>query len=171
MLNLPRLTTPTLTHTTLPTVCLTCPASLPRPASLPHPPCSCGSAITKLERIPSEVGLFISPLTLQGFRSEADLAKHAQELGARLQAMAAAAAAGAGGGPGMAAMGMGMGGMAGMPGGGMPAMYMQKQQQQPGWKPPPPPGAPPGGAGYGRGGGGGQQQQPRTGQGAVMRPR
>ena len=80
------------------------------------PPHSCRARITKLERIPAGAGLFISPLTLQGYRSEADLARHAQQVEGQLEALAA---------------------------GALGAAQQQQQQQQ--WKPAPPPGAPPGG--------------------------
>lgn len=117
--------------------------------------CSCRAPVTKLERIPGEAGLFISPLTLQGFRSQGDLAKHVQQLQGTLAALLAA-------GTGVpAALAGGVGDM-----------------QAAGWKPPPPPGPPPpgtgipgsGGSGYGRRQQYGGQQQ-RQGVGAVMRPR
>lgn len=138
-------TTTLPSHVLLLTVLLTTPPT-------PH---SCRAPVTKLERIPGEAGLFISPLTLQGFRSQADLARHAQQLQGTLAALLAAGAGAAIALPG------GPGGM-----------------QAAGWKPPPPPGPPPpgtgiagsGGSGYGR-----RQQygvQPsRQGMGAVMRPR
>lgn len=153
--------------------CLTCAASMARCII-------CGAAITKLERIPAESGLFISPLTLQGFRTEADLARHAQQVTGKLQEVMAG---GSGGGMGMHMhMQHGMPGMgvgthvmrAGMP--GSMQMYQHQQQQQPrppGWKPPPPPGPPPPNVGAGGGYGRGQQRTggpPRHGQGGVMRP-
>ena len=122
---------------------LTCPPRCPLPTGR-----SCRGVVTKLERIPAEAGLFISPLTLQGYRSEADLVRHVRRVEGHLQALLTGA-------PLPAPAGM----------------------QPPGWKPPPPPGPPPpsalGGApGYGR-----QHQQqrqqypPRHGAGQVMVPR
>lgn len=113
-----------------------------------HAPCSCRAAVTKLERIPAGTGLYISPLTLQAYRNEADLARHAQQLQGTLQTLMASGPTAGG--------------------------TQQQQQQHMGWKPPPPPGAPPGssaGGGYGR-----QPQQhqfgrQRQGPGNVMVPR
>lgn len=130
----------------------------------PRPACSCGAAITKLERIPAEAGLFISPLTLQGFKTEADLAAHVQKVWPRLQA-----AVGGGNGAGMPMAPGGMQAAAGRSMQGM-AYYGQQQQQAGGWKPPPPPGAP----GYASQGGSQPRsttQNPRHGYGSVMRPR
>ena len=50
---------------------------------------SCGALITKLERIPTGAGqVFVSPITLQGHRSEADLARYTQLYAPRLLAWA-----------------------------------------------------------------------------------
>ena len=43
-------------------------------------PRSCGASITKLERIQAGTPVYVSPATLQGYRSEADLERHAREL-------------------------------------------------------------------------------------------
>lgn len=55
--------------------CLTpCPAPHPAPA---HAVRSCTAPITKLEPVQRGAGqLFVSPATLQGFRTEADFTKH-----------------------------------------------------------------------------------------------
>lgn len=105
--------------------------------------CSCHARITKLERIPKDAGVFISPLTLQSFRTQADLASHAQKLGAQL----------------MQLMGGGTGGMPSMP----QLAVMQAGQQQ-GWKPPPPP-LPAGGFGRPP-----PQHMPRYQHGVAARP-
>lgn len=36
----------------------------------------CAAPITKIEPIPAGASLYVSPATLQGFRTEADFAKH-----------------------------------------------------------------------------------------------
>lgn len=62
----------------------------------PCPPCSCRARITKLERIPAEAGLYISPLTLQardclrGWHGQPALRRKVQfmlAVGANMQAM------------------------------------------------------------------------------------
>ncbi|KAL4514025.1 hypothetical protein Ndes2526B_g09176 [Nannochloris sp. 'desiccata'] len=40
----------------------------------------CSALITKIEPIPAGSTLFVSPATLQGYRTEADLQKHVQHL-------------------------------------------------------------------------------------------
>ncbi|PRW20560.1 E3 ubiquitin- ligase Hakai-like [Chlorella sorokiniana] len=109
--------------------CLACAAAMP--ACL-----ICRALITKLERIPAANGLFISPLTLQAFRTEADLAKHCRDMGETLEALMAA-------------------GAAPQPGYAAGQQQAQAAAAGGGWKPPPPPGPPPPGApaahgGYGR---------------------
>ncbi|KAL4854861.1 E3 ubiquitin-protein ligase CBLL2 [Chlorella vulgaris] len=116
--------------------CLTCATSMTQCII-------CHARITKLERIPKDAGVFISPLTLQSFRTQADLASHAQKLGAQL----------------MQLMGGGTGGMPSM----QQLAVMQAGQQQ-GWKPPPPP-LPAGGFGRPP-----QQHMPRYQHGVAARP-
>lgn len=64
----------------------------PRALPFGHPlPRSCQAPVTKLERIAGEGGgIFISPATLQGYRSEAELARHLADMQGRLAALAAA---------------------------------------------------------------------------------
>ena len=62
---------------------LVCPhTNLPRCAL--HSPRRCSSQLTKIELLPAGAPLFVSPATLQGYRTEADFGKHMQTVAERL---------------------------------------------------------------------------------------
>ncbi|KAK9816664.1 hypothetical protein WJX72_003463 [[Myrmecia] bisecta] len=53
----------------------------------------CQSDISRIERVPCENGLYISAATMQSFKSEEELAQHAQQVRSNISASPALAAA------------------------------------------------------------------------------